>query len=68
MLVGLDGRVGNDGWGRRSVVDGLSLPVEHSVVLAPNAGLFFNFPLLFLAHHSSLDFSQHLMGDLSPNK
>ena len=45
MLDGLGGRVGKYGWGGWLVVDGLSLPVGSLVVLAPDAGLFFSFPL-----------------------
>ena len=54
MLDSLGGRVRKDGWGGWSVVDGLSLPVGSSVVLAPDAGLFFSFPLPFCACCSSL--------------
>ena len=68
MLDSLGGRVGKDGWGGWSVVDGLSLPVGNSVMLPPDTGLFFSYPLLFCAHHHSFDFSQLLMGDLSTKK
>ena len=69
MVDGLGGRVGKDGWGGGAVVDGLSLPVgTSSVVLAPDAELSFDLPFLVVACCNSFDFSQLLMGDLSPNK
>ena len=68
MLEGLGGRVGKDGWGGGVVVDGLILPVDSSVMLAPDAGLVFSLTFLVSACCNSFDFSQLLMRDLALNK
>ena len=68
-LVGFGGRFGSEGWESRAVVDDLSLPDGISVLFAPVAGSRFIFPRPRVsARRNSLAFSQHLMGDLSPNR